>query len=66
MIRRLGSIVLGWLEEPGAAAVGLNELHPNIAQQFLRDLRERAESMNVRMETNQPNSLLWCAPQLST
>ena len=64
MLAWLASIILRWLEGPGAAAVALNEIHPEIAATLLRELRERARpNMDIQIATSLSNSLLWCVPQ---
>ena len=61
---RLARNIMTWLEGPGAAAVALNEIHPNIARKLLRELRERAPpNMDIQIATSLSNSLLWCVPQ---
>ena len=61
---RLAGIIMKWLEGPGAAAVALNEIHPNIAAKVLRELRQRAPpNMDIQIATSLSNSLLWCVPQ---
>ena len=53
-----------WLAGQGAAAVALNEIHPNIAAKLLRELRQRAPpNMDIQIATSLSNSLLWCVPQ---
>ena len=61
---QLGRIIMKWLDVPGAAAVALNEIHPNIAAKLLRELRQRAPpNMDIQIATSLSNSLLWCVPQ---
>ena len=60
---RLGRIIMKWLDVPGAAAVALNEIHPNIAAKVHRDLSDRNLNMDIQMATSLSNSLLWCVPQ---
>ena len=57
---RLAVIIMQWLEGPGAAAVALNEIHPEIAVQLHRD---PAPNMDIQIATSLSNSLLWCVPQ---
>ena len=63
-LARLAGIIMKWLEGPGAAAVALNEIHPEIAVKLQRGLRQRApRNMDIQIATSQSNSLLWCVPQ---
>ena len=60
----LAGSIKKWLEGSEAAAVALNEIHPEIADKLRRELRERAApNMNLQMATSASNSLLWCVPQ---
>ena len=62
--QQLAGHSMKWLEGPGAAAVALNEIHPEIAATLLRELRERARpNMDIQIATSLSNSLLWCVPQ---
>ena len=62
--RKLADIVMSWLNGPGAAAVALNEIDPNIAAKLLDELRQRApRNMDIQIATSLTNSLLWCVPQ---
>ena len=61
---RLAGNIMKWLEGPGAAAVALNEIHPNIAAKVHRELSQRAPpNMDIQIATSLSNSLLWCVPQ---
>ena len=62
MLRQLADHIIKWLE-PGAAAVALNEIHPEIADKLLRELRLHHASMDIQIATSRSNSLLWCVPQ---
>ena len=63
MLAWLASIILRWLEGPGAAAVALNEIHSTIAEKVLRELQQQAPAMKIQKATSYSNSLLWRAPQ---
>ena len=62
-VKKLAGHVLGWLDGPGAAVVGLNEIHPTIAGELMRLLQQLAQAMGVQIATSESNSLLWRAPQ---
>ena len=62
MLRELADRIIKWLE-PGAAAVALNEIHCEIADKLLRELRRRHASKDIKIATSRSNSLLWCVPQ---
>ena len=60
---QLGRIIMKWLNVPGAAAVALNEIHPNIAAKVHRELTKSNLNMDIQIATSLSNSLLWCVPQ---
>ena len=62
LVARLARHVLGWLDGPGAAVVGLNEIHSTIAEKLKLKL---VQLMMVRIQiaTCESNSLVWRAPQ---
>ena len=62
-VRRLAGDIMKWLAGPGAAAVALNEIHPEIADKLLRELRLHHAGMDIQIATSRSNSLLWCVPQ---
>ena len=63
-LRQLAGYIKKWLEGSEAAAVALNEIHPEIADKLRRELRERAApNMDIQIATSASNSLLWCVPQ---
>ena len=43
------------------AVVGLNEIHPTIAEELMCELRTHPDQPNVRIATSGTNSLLWRA-----
>ena len=63
LLRQLAGTIITWLAGQGAAAVALNEIHPNIAAKLLRELQQKAPAMNIQKATSYSNSLLWRAPQ---
>ena len=58
-VAKLAGRVEKWLEED-LAVVGLNEIHPSIAEKLKRALDEK---VNVRMFMHETNSLVWRIPQ---
>ena len=62
MLRELADRIIKWLE-PGAAAVALNEIHPEIAEKLKSELRGRHASMDIKIATSNASSLLWCVPR---
>ena len=58
-VAKLAGHVETWLEE-GLAAVGLNEIHPSIAEKVKRALEEK---VNVGIYMHETNSLVWRIPQ---
>ena len=63
LVAKLARYVQEWLDGPGAAVVGLNEIHPTIAGKLMSELRQSPQRMDVQIATSGSNSLLWCAPQ---
>ena len=59
LVAKLAGHIKGWLDGPGAAVVGLNEIHPTIARKLEQKL---AQTMGVQLATSYSNSLLWRAP----
>ena len=57
-VSKLARIVQEWLREPVPAVVGLNELHPTIANKLMEEL-----PMTIDVATHGTNSLLWRAPR---
>ena len=63
LVGQLARHIKGWLGGPGAAVVGLNEIHPTIAAKLMRELQQQAQTMDIQIATSLSNSLLWRAPQ---
>ena len=63
LVGQLARHIKGWLGGPGAAVVGLNEIHPTIAVMLMKDLQQEGQTMDIDIATWQSNSLLWRAPQ---
>ena len=63
LLTQLAGTIIQWLAGQGAAAVALNEIHSNIAEKLLRELRPQMPEWNIQKATSYSNSLLWRAPQ---
>ena len=55
----LAARVQEWLEN-GPAVVGLNEIHPDIAEKLVNELRRKKVDMDIA--THDSNSVLWRTP----
>ena len=59
-VAELAGHVKKWLEE-GGAVVGLNEIHPTIAEKLVKELKR--QQLVVDIDTDASNSLLRRTPQ---
>ena len=55
-LQTLAGHVKKWLDQPGPAVVGLNELAPNLAQKLVRD---KLAKLPIGTATNETNCVLW-------
>ena len=62
-VGQLARFIMGWLGGPGAAVVGLNEIHPTSVVKLMKEIQQAGQTMDIDIDTWQSNSLLWRAPQ---
>ena len=62
-IQQLTNWVIQWMQGPGGAVVGLQEVHPDIAGKLLASLRSRVPDMKIESAVQSTNCALWRAPQ---
>ena len=62
-ILELAGWVIQWMDGPGGAVVGLQEVHPTIAGKLLVLLQSRAPGMQIDSAVQSTNCVLWRAPQ---
>ena len=59
-VEKLAAFVKEWLEE-GPVVVGLNEIHHDIAEKLVMELRKN-NKVDVEIATHETNCVLWRTP----